>query len=200
MPRNIYKLRDGTIAPGTTTICNQLAKGDALLDWAWKLGKEGKLWREERDKKGDTGTAVHDLILGFLTGEEIIVPDGTDGKRFKRFKKWWWAETKGRYLEVICETPLVSEELCFGGQPDIYIVTTDKLIDIKTGGKWIYDEWWIQLAGYAILLREHGYKPRKNQILWIPENGFECPIRDNLDAETRIFKHLLGIYYDRRAP
>jgi len=199
MPRNIYRLKNGEQVPGTTRIVGQLSKGDALIQWAWKLGKEGKDWREERDKKGDTGTNVHDLILRFLTGEEVAVPGGTEGKRFKRFLKWWGEETKGQHLEVICETPLVSEELGFGGQPDIYIVTTDKLLDIKSGGKWVYDEWWIQLAGYEILLEEHGHKPKEKQILWLPESGFECPIRTDLSPEKRIFRHLLGIYYAKQA-
>ena len=70
MPRNIYRLNDGTIVQGTTTICNQLDK-PGLLDWAWRCGVNGTDWREERDSAGDIGTNVHDMILRYLKGEEV---------------------------------------------------------------------------------------------------------------------------------
>jgi len=54
MPANKYTLKDGTPIPGVTTVCNQLDKPQ-LLDWAWKLGKKGKDWREQRDSAGLKG-------------------------------------------------------------------------------------------------------------------------------------------------
>ena len=199
MPANRYELQDGTRVPGCTTICNQLDK-PALIDWAWKLGREGKDWREERDSAGDTGTQVHELILNFLLGEEIVIPDDDIVLDcFRKFLRWWGKELKSNNVDtLITEQPFISEKLRFGGQPDIYIVTINKLIDIKTGGG-IYDSYWIQLAGYDILLRENGYNPKEYQIVWLPKDDrFDAPIRTELRNEKKIFRALLDIYYLRK--
>ena len=196
MPANRYELQDGTRVPGCTTICNQLDK-PALIDWAWKLGREGKDWREERDSAGDTGTSVHELILNFLSGEEIVIPDSdTVTNCFKKFLIWWGKEANG--VDIISEQPFVSEKFKFGGQPDLFIITKGKLIDFKTSSG-IYDSFWIQLAGYDILLREHGFKPRQYQIVWLPKDDrFDAPIRTELRSEKKIFRALLDIYYLRK--
>ena len=202
MPKNIYKLRDGSIVAGVTTIINQLDK-PALINWAWKLGKEGKDWREERDSAGDVGTLVHEEVLRILstnssdetTCEPIVL------NCIKKFMLMWYAEQmlRGFKLKLI-EEPLVSERLAFGGQLDIFarIEGKNRLIDIKTSNG-IYDSAWLQLAGYDILLRENGYKVDEYQILWLPkDNRFDCPIRTDLRREKKIFKHLLEIYKLRR--
>ena len=69
MPANIYKNSKGELLPGVTTIIGQLDK-PALVQWAWKLGKEGKDWREERDSAGDIGTLVHEAVLNFFSSKE----------------------------------------------------------------------------------------------------------------------------------
>ena len=197
MPKNIYKLRDGSIVAGVTTIINQLNK-PALIQWAWKLGKEGKDWREERDSAGDVGTLVHETILRFLSGEEIYeVENDVIADCFEKFLGWWVTEVKKNDV-LITEQSFVSEKLGFGGQPDILIINRKKLIDIKTSNG-IYDSYWLQLAGYDILLRENGYKVDEYQILWLPKDDrFDCPIRTDLRREKKIFKHLLEIYKLRR--
>ena len=198
MPKNIYKLKDGTLVPGVTTIINQLDK-PALIQWAWKLGKEGKDWKTERDSAGDIGTLVHEAVIGFFTGEGIDLSDKLVAACYGKFLSWWYDEGDDAKM-VIAETPLVSEKLAFGGQPDLYIRMNGKnrLIDIKTGGG-IYKETWLQLAGYDILLRENGYKVDEYQILWLPkDNRFDAPIRTDLRKEKKIFKHLLEIYKLRR--
>ena len=198
MPANIYKLKDGTIVPGVTTIIGQLDK-PALIQWAWKLGKEGKDWREERDSAGDIGTLVHELVLDFGSGEVVKLSDKDERvkKCFEKFAGWWLGECKGQ-PDLIIEEPLVSERYQYGGQPDIFIVNRKKLIDIKTSNG-IYDSFWLQLAGYDILLRENGYKIDEYQILWLPKDDrFDCPIRTDLRKEKKIFKKLLEIYQLRR--
>ena len=195
MPKNIYKLKDGTLVPGVTTIIGQLDK-PALIQWAWKLGKEGKDWREERDSAGDVGTLVHETILKFFRREEICDLDDVVFNCFRKFINWWEEEMKNAPLEVISERALVSEKYRFGGQLDIFI--DHKLVDIKTSNG-IYDSYWLQLAGYDILLRENGYKVDEYQILWLPKDDrFDCPIRTDLRREKKIFKHLLEIYKLRR--
>lgn len=223
MPKNTYRLADNTIVPSCTTICNQLGKGDGLMNWSHKIAYESTIkyikkafsephrvgeitipdykdiqrWQDVRDSAGTKGTSVHDLVAAFLGGEEIVIPENKITQNcFKKFKKWWVKETKGYEPTLIIEQQLVSEKLKFGGQPDIFMPWgRRKLIDIKTGGKWVYDDWWLQLAGYDILLRENGYKVDEYQILWLPKhNGFACPIRKNLTKEKKVFKALLEIY------
>jgi len=198
MPANIYRLKDNSIVPGTTTICGILDKPQ-LLNWVAKVTKEGKDWREERDSAGDIGTLVHELIMKFLYGEEITdVENPIVAKCFNKFLDWWVVETKGSVLTVITEMPFVSEVYKFGGQPDIYIPNKQKLIDVKTSNG-IYESYWLQLAAYGVLLRCNGYKVREYQILWLPkDNRFDAPIRTDLRREKKIFRHLLEVYKLRR--
>ena len=191
MPKNIYKLSDGRIVPGVTTIVNQLGKGDSLINWAWECGKAGKDWREERDTAGDIGTEVHDLVLKFISGEEIHeVSSDTVADCLDKFIGWW----KDEHDDCVSETPYVSEKLGFGGQPDIFLLNKHRLVDAKTSNG-IYDSYWLQLAGYGILLKENGYKVDEYQILWLPKDDrFDAPIRTDLRKEKEIFTHLLKIY------
>jgi len=194
MPKNIYKLKDGTVVPGVTTIINQLDKPQ-LIQWAWKLGCEGKDWREERDSAGDIGTLVHEAVLHFFTGEAIDLHDQTVAKCFGKFLHWWNEEIK-RLGEpkVIVEQPMVSEKLKYGGQFDLYFVDWQRRADVKTSNG-IYDSFWLQLAGYDILGLENNQKVKCHQILWLPKDDrFACPIRTDLRKEKGIFKHLLEIY------
>ena len=87
MPRNIYKTTDGTVVPGVTTICGQLDKPN-LIQWAWKLGTENKPWQEERDAAGDWGTDVHDMIMKFWKGEEVVMSGKIQTRCFEQFLKW----------------------------------------------------------------------------------------------------------------
>ena len=196
MPRNIYKLMSGERVPGTTTVTGQVDKPQ-LLDWAWKLGKEGKDWREERDGAGGRGTDVHAMIMAWWKGEPVEMVGEIQTRCFKNFKKWL---KNNKISPLLIETPLVSELHGFGGQPDLVAMINDKqvLLDIKTG-KAIYEDTWWQLAGYGILCAEHGYNIDEYQILRLGQDGtVEDPIRTELDNEKEIFLSLLNIYKRRR--
>jgi len=196
VPKNIYKLSDGRIVPGVTTIVNQLGKGDSLINWAWECGKAGKDWREERDTAGDIGTAVHDVAMMYLREETPTVTDEKVELCFNKFLNWWLDLKCAGVQERLVEMPKVSEKLAFGGQPDLVYELHGKwvLCDIKTSNG-IYDSYWLQLAGYGILLKENGYRVDEYQILWLPKDDrFDAPIRTDLKKEKEIFTHLLKIY------
>ena len=202
--RQPYKLKDGSIVPGCTTICNMLDKPQ-LIDWAWKLGKQGKDWRAERDNAGDIGTLAHAMIMGYWKEEwptlqqypkeqleAAMIPYNTFLENIAK---------KQLYTPVLIEQPLVSEKLRFGGTPDFYGLhyLCPNLADIKTSNG-VYESHWIQLAGYDILLREAGYSIKKYTIWWLPKDGrFEAFTRTDLRREKRIFKYLLSIYKERKA-
>ena len=230
MPRNPYPLKDGTNAPGVTTIEGQVTsypKQNSLMSWSHRIAYDSTIelikkafnnpkrrvqelvipsyediekWESVRDSAGDVGSKVHECIIKFFTLETIDLTDKEVSKRFDKFLSWWYNEGNDAKM-ILAETPLVSEKLRFGGTPDLFIKINGKyrLVDIKTGGKWVYDEYWIQLAGYDILLKENGYNVDEYQILWLPKDDrFDCPIRTDLRKEKRIFKHLLAIYKERR--
>ena len=201
MPRNIYRLKNGEIVVGVTANCNQLDK-PGLLDWAWRLGVQGKGWREERDSAGDIGTNVHDMILSFLKGEEVAVVGDVERRCFKKFLDW-----PVTLEPILIEVPLVSEKLKFGGQPDYYghVDAVLEIVDFKTGSfdhrnQCFYETVRYQLAGYKLLLEEHGYKVERCRGVYLPKDSGEVyeEVMDDLRKETRIFKNLLKIYYDRR--
>jgi len=227
MPANIYKLKDGTIVPGTTTICGLLDKGAGITNWAHKIAYEStkeliiesfnnpdrpvgelsipdyneiKKWQTVLKEAGDIGTLVHEIVLTYLDTGQIppsVNKEPIIKQCLEKFINWWGHEAANG-VSVIVEKPLVSEKLKFGGQLDIFLPDKKKLIDIKTSNG-IYDSFWLQLAGYDILLRENGYKVDEYQILWLPKGeGFACPIRTDLRKEKKIFKHLLEIHKLRK--
>ena len=205
MPTHNYKLKDGTPVPGCTTICSLYTdreKQDRLMDWAHKLGQQGLDWRTERDNAGDIGTLVHEEIIKILATNDSTQTT-CEPVVFNCIKKFmlWWAEQTIRGMSIkLMEQPLISERHRFGGTLDLYAKVEGKhrLIDLKTSNN-LYDSFWIQLAGYGILLKENGYKVDEYQILWLPkDNRFVAPIRTDLRKERRIFRNLLAIYYEKR--
>lgn len=195
-----YRLQDGTLVPGVTTILSILAKRE-LLDWAWRCGREGLDYREVRDIAGDIGTLAHYLITCHLKGETLDISEYSpvEVERAKnclaKYQRW---EREHPISPVMIETPLVSEEFKYGGTLDLFAEYNGEfiLIDFKTG-KAIYDEYLCQLAAYRKLLEEQGWPVANARILRIgtdEDEGFEERIRTNLDNEWQRFWHCLEFY------
>ena len=55
-----YKLKDGTVVPGATTITGLLNK-PFLITWANRLGLEGIDSTKYRDAAADIGTLAHQI-------------------------------------------------------------------------------------------------------------------------------------------
>jgi hypothetical protein len=197
-----YKLKDGTLVPGVTTILQVLAK-PALIHWAWDLGCKGIDYKKFRDDKAEIGTLAHYLVMCHFKN---IEPDTSDysAKQIDQaencllsFYEW----EKGHEIEpILVEDPLVSEVDKYGGTLDLFakIDGVDTLLDIKTG-KGIYEEYIYQLAAYFHLLQVNKHNPERANILRIgrDENeGFECKTynKSNLAIQWKIFKHCLTIH------
>jgi len=93
---------------------------------------------------------------------------------------------------------LVSQTLKYGGTIDNYCELDGAftLVDYKTSGG-IYDEMFIQLAGYQHLLQENGHKVTHTKILRIgrsEDEGFEERDMYDLSKHFDIFCHCLEIY------
>jgi hypothetical protein len=192
----VYKNELGKRVPSVTTIVGLLNK-PYLMTWANKLGLGGMELSSYMDDLARVGTLAHAMIQAYFTKEEVCTDEYTkhDISRaensIRSFKNWVKAN---EIKPIFNERSLHGEE--FGGTVDMLAEVNGELtlVDFKTGSG-IYNESFIQLAGYKLLLKE--YKIKKCLIVRVgrdEQEGFEIrEVRDTKKYE-RIFKHLLAIY------
>ena len=198
-----YKLADGTIVPGVTTVLSIMAK-PALIHWAWEQGRAGLDYRKTKKQAADIGSIAHWLIECQLKG---LVPDTSEfapadldkaENAVIKFMSWWDAN---KMKFVASEEQITSENYYYGGTLDI--IAEDQhgnicLVDLKTS-KGIYDEYWFQLAGYDGLYTEKGGKIDRYIICRIGKDidasDFEVQERTDLGAYWRVFQSALRLYY-----
>jgi len=198
-----YRLADGSVCPGTTTITGELGwnKG-VLINWANKLGLKGLESRKYVDDKAAIGTLGHLMVLSEFLPDKPNFSDYSANQIkeaencLASYKEW----RGGKTLEpLVVEKMLVSESLRYGGTPDFYgkVNGVLTLIDYKTG-KGIYPEYTIQVSAYKQLLVENGHQVDEVRILSIPradDEGFTEKVISPkaLKAGLQIFKHLMAI-------
>lgn len=158
MPTQVYRLKDGTRVPGTTTIIGKFKEAGGLIHWAWDLGMQGIDYNERRDKAADAGTLAHALVEGHIRNQPVDLsphPKETVEKAQKAFGAFleWAGSSKLTPRET--ELALVSEKYRFGGCLDSMLVNGRlSLGDWKTSGA-VYDDYLLQLAAYGILWEEN---------------------------------------------
>ena len=200
----VYKVNDKRV-PSVTTILGILNKPQ-LMDWAWRMGVEGKDYKAVRDQAGGIGSLVHYLILCDLKKEKPDTSESSPADLDKAetclIKYWDWQ--KAHKLEtILCETPLVSELLGYGGTPDWFGKVDGELtiVDFKSG-KGIYDEFIYQVAAYAHLVAENNHgKTDVARIVRIGRNedeGFDEKVITDLKRGFEIFSACLHIYNLRK--
>lgn len=202
----VYKNQAGDRVPSVTTILSVLAK-PALIEWAWRMGTEGKDFKAVRDQAGDIGSLVHMMILADLKGEKLDLseysPSDVDKAETCLIKYWEWVKANPQKT-MLCEAPLVSE-LGYGGTPDWFgtIGNILTLVDYKSG-KAIYAEFFSQAAAYAELLKENGYGyPEQVRIIRIGRDDTEqfedrTITGESLGGYFEIFLACLKIYQKRK--
>ena len=201
--RRRYRLEDGTVVPGVTTVTGLLAK-PSLVRWANRLGLEGIDSARVTEQSARIGTLTHAMIRASLLGE-VFDPENSDPEElgqaeeaFRCFLRWRDGHS---LLPIHCERPFVSQLLRYGGTPDCYCMLDGKpvLLDFKTG-KRIYDEYFVQLAAYARLLREQGCPVEELRVLRLGRAEEACEERSVMEQEKwfRLFENLLNIYYLRK--
>lgn len=202
-----YKLTDGTPVPGASTISGMLAK-KALEIWHNKMGLQGIDTATYVDDLANIGTAVHATVIADLSGaraEDALVdldPASRDAAEncYLSFCAW---RNQHVIKPVFLEKEFISESLKFGGKAD-FVGLVDgelELIDFKTG-KGIYDNFWIQLAGYSVLLNEQNIFPVRYRILNIPRantEDFKEEDKGDLTKQKEIFRRLLDIYWIQKS-
>lgn len=196
----VYKTADGLIVPGVTTVLQILNK-PALVKWANNLGLQGIDSSRFRDKMADIGTLAHLMILDFFKQQKSdyseYSPDDIDKAENCLISFYNWVnENDVKPIDV--EVRFVSELYRYGGTVDLYCWLNEipTLVDFKTG-KGIYEEMFIQVAGYRQLLAEHRKQVEQVRILRIgreESEGFEDHKVSNLDDYWNIFFYSLNIY------
>jgi hypothetical protein len=153
-----YRLKDGTLVPGITTVCGILDK-PALIYWAWNLGMQKLDYRKVRDRAADVGTLAHYMIEQHWKRQEVDLTDFTQKNiemaslAFQGYLTW----ERGHDLEILAaEVQLVSEEHWYGGTLDFFgkIDGDYAIIDYKTS-KAVYREHKLQLGAGSLLIKEN---------------------------------------------
>lgn len=196
-----YKTSDGKVVPGATTITGLLNK-PYLVKWANNLGLEGIDSSTYTDEAAKTGTLAHAMIQADLQGETLDLSQYSPVQvDLAENAVLSWFEWKKRHdiTPVHCEVPFVSDRMKYGGTVDCYCMLDGKsvLLDFKTG-KAIYEEYFVQLAAYAELLREAGLPVDECRILRVGRDateGFEERSVSDTRKWFEIFRSLLNVYY-----
>jgi len=204
-----YFLSDGTQVPGGSTISKIGDDAGALIHWAWKLGCEGKNYRDVSKEACDIGTLAHFYIECFLNNQ---VADLSDYEQelidkaivsYHKFLEWW--ETQD--LEVVAtEIQLVNEVYKYGGTIDLIAKRKNGdhvLMDFKTSKK-ISDSYWRQAAGYAWLWEANNKQApiTSHAIVRIgkeEEGDFEVVWKDDLEKEWEVFQKQVDLYWAMKA-
>lgn len=158
-PRGGYFTKDGKRVPSVTTIIGKFKDAGGLMHWAWDLGRQGKYYRDERDKAANSGTIAHLLVEQWIHKQDPTVegthPADVESRAWKAFEafKQWAQQTKLSVTET--EIGLVSEKHRFGGTLDAMLVNGKRSLgDWKTSNA-VYGEYLYQLAAYGLLWEEN---------------------------------------------
>ena len=199
-PKAGYFLSDGTRVPGTTTVISRFKESGALIAWAWNLGREGKDYREVRDKAATVGTIAHDMVDCQIHGRPVLVEGDPEmvAKAHSAFEAYleWASMSKLEIIETECQ--LVSEEYRFGGTPDAIgrIGNRIVLLDWKTSNS-VYQDYLIQLAAYKHLIEANrDYRIEGFHLCrFAKEHGdFSHHYYPNLDEAWRAFILMRELY------
>lgn len=201
-----YFLADGTRVPSVTTVLSRFKEAGPLMHWAWVEGKEGRDYRESRDKAADAGTLCHEAVEAWVRGlpyewkhESPEVLQRAQ-KAFGAFLEWA-DQTELRVEQA--EMPLVSERYRFGGTFDAILVKGKRAMgDWKTSNG-VYGEYLAQLAAYGHLWRENfpdqpldgGFHLIRFDKMY---GDFSHRYWPELDAGWRYFKSLRDAYEETK--
>ena len=197
-----YRLADGTIVPGVTTIVGLLNKPH-LVAWANKMGLQGIDTTAYTAAAAGAGSCAHEIIQAMVGGPEVDFSKYTgeeiEAARNAADKFRAWLVNHDMQTHMI-EEQIVSERYRTGGTIDWYGELDGKmtLVDIKTSGN-VYAEHVIQVAAYAQLLKDEEYPIEEVRILRVSreddDDHRDFVVTDRLlEAGVEIFLRLRDIY------
>ena len=197
-----YYLKDGkTKVPSVTTILGRFKESGGLIHWAWKLGMEGKDYREERDSAASAGTMAHEAVESWIHGNQPVFEGEASicdraKKSFEAFLEW----TNQTQLKVDkTEIPLVSEVHKFGGTPDAFTIRGERAVLDWKSSNGLYPEYLVQIAAYGKLWEENN--PNDKIVGGFHLLRFDKQYADfhhhywaELDSAWEAFLHLRALY------
>lgn len=201
-PKAGYYLADGkTRIPGVTTVIGRFKESGGLVHWAWKLGTEGKDYREVRDSAADSGTMTHAAVeawrhkqpFKFEGAEEVC---NKAKKAYEAFLEW---ASQSNLTVTDTELRLVSEKHKFGGTLDAILLGDRRAIGDWKASNRIYPEYLIQIAAYGRLYEEN-FPDQKidggfHLLRFDKEFGdFHHHYWSELDSAWKAFLHLRALY------
>lgn len=178
-----YTMEDGRVPLSVTKVTGTIDKSPFLIPWAIRLMGEyllekenGKTvtvemveeaknkWREAKEEAADIGSAAHDWIEQYIKGKKPAMPENDKVMNcVSAYLKW----EKGLKIKWVVNEGLVySRKHDYVGKMDaIAIIGGQKyLIDYKSS-KGIYEEFYLQTAGYQIAYEEEFGKCIDGRIL-----------------------------------
>lgn len=211
--RPVYTLKDGTKAPGVTTILNLRAKPN-LYEWYFRLGKENPHLERGGDYVDDLariGSAAHALVAAFLTGEKPDVADFTPNEikaaevPLEKFKRW---ASEHSLVVVASEKVVTSERHRYAGTMDLKAMLDGKLTvaDLKTGSaayapkimEAIFNDNFTQCSAYAEAdMEETGQKVEQLLSIRLGRNeseGMATKVCTSWGWHFRSFLNLRALY------
>jgi hypothetical protein len=202
----IYRLKDGTVVPGGSTISKVGEDQGFLINWAWNQGREGLDYKKTTDEAANIGSVAHFLITCYFNGD---TPDFSEFSKveidkgqmvFDKFLETW---NESGMEFVANEVQLVSEKYRYGGTLDLIGRHPTKgltLVDEKSSPS-IYGHFYRQVASYKELWNEnnpddpieramifrHGKKSVEDiEVRQLPRD---------MSAHFEVFKAQLALYY-----
>jgi CRISPR/Cas system-associated exonuclease Cas4 (RecB family) len=170
-----YTKENGDIPLSVTKVTGTVDKSPFLIPWAIRLMGEyllekenGKIitpeiveeakkkWREAKEEAADIGSAAHDWIEQHIKGKNPAMPENEKVLNCVNAYLKWEKENKIKW--VVNEGLVYSKKYDFVGKLDAIAKINGKtyLIDYKSS-KGIYEEFYLQTAGYQLAYEEeHG--------------------------------------------
>ncbi len=204
-----YKLRDGTIVPGCTTVINsQLGwNKQTLIAWTRRESLAGNDPEKVKDKAAEIGTIAHYLIECHIKGVEADLAEYAKAdidKAENAFLAFLEYEKQHQFKYIKSELELVSESVKFGGTIDLIAEQNGEkyLIDFKTSNG-VYDEHYIQVAAYYYMALENNVDVKNVVILQIDKNDGSLHIhgvsKEKLEWGKEVFEHCRALYELKKA-
>lgn len=198
MPHTKYLNKYGQEVPSVTTILKVINK-PALVQWANKMGLQGIKTNEVLKDTANVGTLAHEIIEKWIKKEkpdfsqyskEQIIQACQCSKRF-----FEWIKKQEKFVPIVSEIPLVSEEYNYGGCVDLIANLNGKrtVIDFKTSSG-IWDEAKYQVSAYYNMANENGWNCTDTMIIRIGRDGFETFKVEYKEQAFEVFKSALNLY------
>lgn len=186
--------------PSVTTVLGVIQKR-YFEDWTRKVGVLEA--RRVAQEAAAFGTQVHTVARSIAIDEGLVLGVEPEMLPYATAVEEFLSEHVVEVLET--ELELISPRLRFGGTLDLYCRMKDgslAVIDWKTTAS-LTREHGLQTAGYAMLLRDHGYKVNRRLVVRIRKEkpgAYYCRHYKEHAEDVQGFLGCLGMWWWEHGP